>query len=315
MSLVVVDGDLISYKASAASETRTILVKNIDNDREVEFANRTAFKAWLKDADKNIKDYLITDIQTPEPLENCLHTVKMMLQGIHEKSGCDEMKVVVQGEGNFRDNLLLPTKYKSNRVDTQRPLHLAEARDYLIGKYKAEKANGRESDDVLAAYAYEGFTTKKRIVQATIDKDANQCMGWLYNWDKMQEPMYISGLGGFNKEGKGYGRKFLYYQICVGDPSDCYKPTELVSAKYGAASAFKDFDQLTTDKECWEKMKELYQGWYPEEFMYTAWNGEEVKGSWLQMMQLYTDCAHMRRFETDRLDVEQTLSKMGIDLV
>lgn len=312
MSLVVVDGDLISYKASAASERRTIIVKNLNTDQEREFSNRTEFKEFLAIEEKDIKDYSITDLQTPEPLNNCLHTVKMMLQGIHEASGCDEMKVVVQGEGNFRDELLLPTKYKSNRSGTEKPLHLAEARGYLLGKYKAEKANGRESDDILAQYAYEGFTSKKRIVQATIDKDANQCMGYLYNWDKMSQPMFVSGLGFITKEGKGYGRKFLYYQIVVGDPSDCYKPTELVSAKYGAASAFKDFGELTTDKQCWAKMKELYQTWYPEEFVYTAWNGEEVQGSWLQMMQLYADCAHMKRFESDRLDVEQTLNKMGI---
>lgn len=314
MSLVVVDGDLISYKASAASETRTILVTRIANKVQREFSNRTEFKAWLKEMNNNIEDYSIEDVQTPEPLENCLHTVKMMLQGIHEASGCDELKVVVQGEGNFRDNLLLPTKYKSNRTDTKKPIHLAEARGYLLGKYKAEKANGRESDDLLAQYAYEGFTTKKRIVQATIDKDANQCMGWLYNWDKMQKPQFISGLGSFDKEGRGFGRKFLYYQICVGDPSDCYKPTELVKAKYGAASAFKDFGELTTDKECWTKIKELYQTWYPEEFVYTAWNGEEVQGDWLQMMQLYADCAYMKRFETDRLDVEQTLNKLGVNV-
>lgn len=312
MSLVVCDGDLISYKAAAASETRTIIVTNIENNRSKDFSNRTEFKAWLKDNNKEIKDYLIEDIQTPEPLANCLHTVKKMLEGIHEGSGCKELKVVVQGEGNFRDSLLLPTKYKSNRSGTEKPVHLAEARGFLIGKYKAEKANGLESDDVLASYAFEGFKTGKRIVQSTIDKDANQCMGWLYNWDKMTEPLYVSGLGSVNKEGKGYGRKFLYYQICVGDPSDCYKPTELVSAKYGAASAYKDFNELTTDKECWAKIKEIYQGWYPEEFEYTAWNGEVVKANWLSMIQLYTDCAHMKRFPDDRLDVGLTLDKMGI---
>lgn len=312
MSLVVVDGDLISYKASAASETRTILVTNKDTGKTKEFANRTAFKDWGKEECKDISMYSIEDVQTPEPLENCLHTVKMMLQGIHEASGCKDMKVVVQGEGNFRDSLLLPTKYKSNRAENQKPIHLTEARNYLLGKYKAEQAHGQESDDVLASYAYEGYKTKQRIVQATIDKDANQCAGWLLNWDKMKEPQFISGLGSITKDGKGFGRKFLYYQMVVGDPSDCYKPTELTKFKYGAASAFKDFGELNTDKECWEKMKKLYQSWYPDDFTYIAWSGEEVEGSWLQMMQLYADCAHMKRFEGDRLDVKNTLDKMGL---
>lgn len=312
MSLVVVDGDLISYKASAASEARTILVTNKENARTEEFANRTAFKEWLKESGKDADSYNIEDVQTPEPLENCLHTIKMMLQNIHEASGCKEMKVVVQGEGNFRDDLLLPTKYKSNRADNQRPVHLIDARNYLLGKYKAEKAFGQESDDVLATYAYEGFKTKQRIVQATIDKDANQCAGWLFNWDKMKEPQFVNGLGSINKDGKGFGRKFLYYQILVGDPSDCYKPTELSKFKYGSASAFKDLGELSTDKECWEKIKELYQTWYPAPFTYTAWNGEEVETDWMGLVQLYTDCAHMRRWEGDRVNVREVMQKMGL---
>jgi hypothetical protein len=313
MSLVVIDGDLISYKASAASEKRTIVVTNTKKSKK-EFANRTEFKEWAKENNRPLEDFTIEDIQTEEPIENCLHTVKMMLEGIHQASGCDEMKVVVQGVGNFRDDLLLPTKYKSNRAGQAKPVHLAEARSYLLGKYKAETANGWESDDVLAAYAYEGFKTKKRIVQATIDKDAAQCMGWLYNWDKMNYPEFVSGLGHIDAKGKGQGRKFLYYQMVVGDPSDCYKPTELVSFKYGAASAFKDFGSLETDKECWLKMKELYQLWYPEEFSYTAWNGDEVKADWVSMMQLYADCAHMKRFEGDRLNVKETLNKLEIEV-
>lgn len=311
-SLCAVDGDLVSYKASAASETRTIFVTNKETGACKEFDNRTTFKAWLKEHDKSLDNYSIEDVQTPEPIENCLHTVKMMLKGIHEASGCKELKVVVQGEGNFRDDLLLPTKYKSNRSENQRPVHLAEARGYLIGKYKAEKADGWESDDVLASYAYEGFKSKKRIVQATIDKDANQCVGWLYNWQKMKEPVFVSGLGSIDKEGKGFGRKFLYFQCLVGDPSDCYKPTELTTFKYGAASAYRDLGELSTDKECWQKMKELYQLWYPEPFTYTAWNGELVEADWMQMMQLYFDCAHMRRFEGDQLNVETTMVKLGI---
>jgi len=59
-------------------------------------------------------------------------------------------------------------------------------------------------------------------------------------------------------------------------------------------------------------VKELYQLWYPEPFTYTAWNGGLVEADWMQMMQLYFDCAHMRRFEGDQLNVETTMVKLGI---
>lgn len=312
-SLCVIDGDLISYRASAASETRTILVTNTEHGSSKEFANRTEFKAWASENNKDVADYKIEDVQTPEPVENCLHTIKVMLENIHKASGCDEMKVVVQGKGNFRDNLLLPTKYKSNRSNMQKPVHLTEAKNYLLGKYKAETANGRESDDVLASYAYEGFRDKKRIVQATIDKDARQCSGWLYDWDKMTEPQFIQGLGKIDAQGKGYGRKFLYYQAAVGDPSDGYKPTELVTYKYGAATAYKDFGELQTDKECWQQLANLYKMWYPEDFTYTAWTGEVVEADWKWMLQMYLNCAHMQRWDGDRINLEMVLDKMGVE--
>jgi hypothetical protein len=317
MSLCVIDGDLISYKASAASETRTIQSIDKVTNQVQEWQNRTVFKTFLAGQDsQSYEDFDVVDLQTEEPIENCLHTVKKMIAGIYEASGCDELKVVVQGEGNFRDNLLLPTKYKSNRAETIRPVHLKEARNYLLGKYKAELANTRESDDVLSSYAYEGHKTGKRIVQCTVDKDARQCEGWLFDWDKMQQPEYIKGIGEVYLDSKGKlrgkGRKWLYAQATMGDPSDCYKPTELTKAMYGEKAVYKDFAELTTDKECWQKMAELYQKWYPSEFEYAAWNGEVVQASWVQLLQVYVDCAHMQRWEGDRIIVKTVLDKMEI---
>lgn len=318
MSLCVIDGDLIAYKASAASEKRTILVTHGASGRSKSFDNRTVFKGWLANNEKfTLEDFTIEDVQTPEPVENCLHTVKQMLKGIQEASGCSEMKVIVQGDGNFRDDLLLPTKYKSNRSDMIRPIHLAEAKNYLLGKYKAEQSMGRESDDVLSSYAWEGYKAKKKIVQCTIDKDANQCAGWLFNWEKMSAPEFIQGLGELHLDEKGKlrgkGRKWLYVQSTIGDPSDCYKPTELTSARYGEKTAFKDFAELQTDKECWEKMVELYKSWYPDVVEYTAWDGQLMKASYLDVMQMYVDCAHMQRFDGDRLNVKVTLQRLGVN--
>lgn len=317
MSLVVIDGDLIGYKVSAACEKRSIIVTHKQSGRTKEWNTRTEFKDWLAVSDKwQIEDFDIEDKQTPEPIEFCLNTVKQMVNNIRKMSGCTEIKLVVQGTGNFRDDLLLPTKYKSSRSGNIRPLLLGEVKEYIIRKYKAELAHGLESDDILSMYAYEGFRSKKKIVQATVDKDAKMCSGWLLNWDKMTEPKFISGLGTLFIDGKGKldgcGRKWLMYQASVGDPSDCYKPTELTKYKYGEKSALKDFGELQTDKECWECLATLYRMWYPEQFTYTAWNGQQVEADYLHMMQLYIDAAHMRRFKEDKLNVKEILGKLGV---
>lgn len=317
MSLCIVDGDLIGFKAAAACETRFIIVTHKQSKRSKQFNNRTEFKEWLKQNDRwSEDDFEIQDDRAVEPIANCLHTVKAMLKNIQAATGCSELKVVVQGEGNFRDNIPLPVKYKSGRQDMIRPHHLGEVKDYLLRKYKAEKANGCESDDILSMYAWEGYKRKKRYVQCTIDKDAKQCSGYLYDWDKMSEPKFIEGLGQvfLNSKNKldGFGRKWLYYQATVGDPSDSYKPTQLCKATYGEKSFFKDFADLKTDKECWQKIHDLYLSWYPEEFMYTDWTGEGRVSNHIDMMQSYFDCAHMRRWKDDRIVVKDILDKMGV---
>lgn len=316
-SVCVIDGDLISFKAAAACETRFINVKHTKSGKVKQFPNRTNFKEWLKENTKwQALDFTIEDDRTVDPVENCLHTIKVMLDKIHKASKCKKMIVVVQGDGNFRDNIPLPTKYKGGRQDTLRPALLPDARNYLIKKYKAELAHGRESDDVLASYAYKGFKEGKRIVQCTIDKDARQCEGWLFDWEKMEEPEYISGIGDLYLDDKGKlkgnGRKWLYYQATVGDPSDSYNPSQIAGKKYGEKTFYKDFATLTTDKECWEKMVEIYKGWYPDTVKFTNWEGNEQECEYYHIMQMYFDCAFMQRWEGDRIQVKDVLEKMGL---
>lgn len=316
--LVVIDGDLIGFKAAAACETRTIDVYK-GEDFVGNFKHRTEFKASIAGGDTLFEDFTIQDKQEVESLPNCLHTVKAMIQGIKEACGVSEVKVVVQGDGNFRDELLLPTKYKGARVGNIKPLLLSDCRNYLIRQFKAELANGQESDDVLAAYAYEGFTNKKYIVQASTDKDANSNVGYLYNWDKMDKPVLINGLGELVRDSKGKvsgtGRKWFYHQILFGDRADSYIPYELSGKRFGEKASFDILNCLTTDKECWQSVYDTYKLWYPEPFEYTAWNEVVVQGSALQQMQMYIDCAHMRRFggdTPDRVVAEDVLTKLGV---
>lgn len=321
VSLSVVDGDLIAFKASAACETRTIDV-SFNGVFFGNFPNRTKFKAYLKETvgSPPFEEFTITDKQEVEDLANCLHTIKVMLQGIQYKCKTKEQRVCVQGEGNFRDDLLLPTKYKGGRTDMIKPLYLKQAKEYLLSRFKAEQAHGKETDDVCAAYAYEGYVKKQYIVQCSTDKDSNSNVGWLFNWDKMEAPEKIEGLGHLFRNDKGAvsgkGRKWFYHQILFGDRSDSYCPYELAKTKFGEKASFDTISPLQTDKECWQAIYDTYKKWYPEPFEYQAWNNETVMGSAESMIQLYADCAHMRRWSSptpDRLDVLNIMNNMGVD--
>lgn len=321
--VVVVDCDLIGFKAAAASEARSIEVIDSGGKNLGEYPNRTAFKKVMTSG-STLEDYEIKDIQRPDPIANTLHTVKVMLDGIREKALVSKVHCVVQGsvsEGyapNFRDSLLLPSKYKGNRSDTIKPLMLGECKRYIVQKYDAEMASGQETDDVCAAYAYRGVQEKKYVVQASTDKDANSNLGYLLNWDKMDKPELISGLGGLYMGGskgdevKGKGRKWFYHQILFGDRADNYVPYSCAKARFGEKASFKVLNDLTTDAECWQAIYDTYKKWYPETFEYTSWDGQTVVGDAIQQMQLYIDCAHMRRWEGDRVMAYDTLVKMGV---
>lgn len=312
--LVVIDGDLISYRSAAANERRTIKVTHKRTGKQKAFENRTEFKEHLATKGFALEDYSIQDVQDCDELPYALHTAKQTIKGICDSCECSNYIVVISGKDNFRMNIPLPTQYKSNRDESIRPLQLADVKNYVLHKHPSVTALG-EADDLLAEYAYKGFKEKRKIVQATIDKDGLSNMGWLFNWTKMEKPIYISGLGELHYEGKsvkGTGRKWFMLQSIVGDATDGYKPTDLCGVKFGEKGAYKLLADLKTDKECWEATTELYKSWYPAPVTYKAWDGVEYTKNYLDIMQMYVDCAHMQRWKNDRIVVTEVLDKLGI---
>lgn len=317
MSLCVIDADLIAFKASAACETRWVRATHKASGRSKEFGTATMFRKWLADNPKwEESEFDLSLERDVEPLANCLHTVKAMVNRIYLGSKCREFKLVIGGKGNFRDDLPLPTKYKARRENLVKPELHAEAVDFLKRKYKAEEANGWEADDLLSAYAWEGYTKNKRIVAATIDKDARQQMGWLYDYDKMEEPIFIEGLGKLYRDERGkvsgHGRKWLYFQWISGDPSDCYKPSEVAGVRWGDVSSFNHLKDCSTDRECIQAVHSLYKKWYPDGAKYKSWDGKDMSLSHVDMMQMYLDCCRMMRYKGDKVSVKDMLKRMGI---
>lgn len=323
---LVIDGDLIAFKCSAANETRSIIALHKASGREKEFKNRTELKAFLEGTKFSAEDFQISDVQKPSEISHCLFSVRRMVENIVEMAKADTFEVVISGSGNFRESLELPSKYKGNRDDTIRPVHLKEVQNYIKKKYQTIVTEGIEADDYLSHRTYQGWklnslpdghVLKQKIVGATIDKDAVQTPGWLFNWDKMQEPIFVDGYGSLSCKDKGkvegLGRKFLYYQMLFGDPTDHYKPCEIAGVKYGPVGAYNDLAECRNDREAWEAMALRYKSWYPEPVKYSDWQGKEHVKTWWQIMQMYADCAFMQRWHGDRIDVQKVLAKYGIE--
>jgi hypothetical protein len=148
-------------------------------------------------------------------------------------------------------------------------------------------------------------------------------MGMLYNPAK-DELLTISGFGELylndKRKAKGYGRVWLYYQILMGDWStDTFCPRQVVKAITGKLPAFgevacvKYLENCKTDQEAWQAINAKYIEWFgTEPFEYTTWNGEKFSGDYLDVMQMITDCARMKRWDGDDVQVRNVLKKMGI---
>lgn len=310
--LAVIDGDLLAFKCAAVTEKRSVIAKHKETLDEVEFDTATKFKEW---AGSEADTYDLTPVRKPEPIANTLRSIKTKLNSIIEACKADTYHIVISGENNFRKNIPLPSQYKNTRSDAGKPVNLAEAKEYLIKYHNAEIAVG-EADEVLVGYAYQGWKNKEVVIQCSIDKDAYHGPGWLYNWDAMEAPELIEGFGKLyindSDTVKGQGRLFLYFQIAFGDPIDAYKPCELAKVKFGEKGAYKLLKDCTTDKEALEALVKQYKKWYPTPVTYRAWNDELHTKDWLEIWQMYADCAFMPRWEGDRFDVKKVLDKLDI---
>ena len=312
--IVIIDGDTVAFRSAAMNERKTIKATHRATGRVKEFKHRTELKEAVGDK-WDISDFDIEELQEADEIAYALGSAKATIKSICEACETTNYKVVLSGDTNFRLQLPLPTQYKSNRANMLRPLQLKEVRQYLVKFHAAEFSVGCEADDVLASWAYKGWKEGRLIIQASVDKDAYSNMGWLYNFVKPEGPLFIDGLGELHMDKwgvKGTGRKWYYAQWLLGDGVDGYKPTDLCKARFGDKSVLKLLGDLKTDRDCIAAVAETYRKWYPEIVEYTAWDGTPQRKDYVEIMQMYSDCCHMRRWENDRVIVKDVLTKLGI---
>lgn len=340
--ILIFDADSIAYKAAAANEDKSISTQHIEKGVVEYWANRTAFRAYIKETTHTEDMYTITDVQEARHSSYGKNLIRDMIKGYHTRTGVSKGEIYIGGEGNFRELIPLPMthvatcgkwagksklggKYKENRDDTIRPLQLKELRNYMINELKAIVVNGQEVDDMGSIRAYQGWKEDKgRIIQVTEDKDALGCTGWLFNPAKMIKPVLIKGFGELHKEGKGIkgtGRLWLYYQALYGDSVDNYHGCDLWkieqdkagnSVTFGEVAAYNVLKDCKTDKEALQALYNQYKAWYPDRVIFMDHTGQMQDMDAIQIMQMYFDCAHMRRWEGDRINVEELLHKMGV---
>ena len=127
--------------------------------------------------DADIICYAVGFAANKDPVENALHSVKVMIRSILEKTKADSYRCFLTGKGNYRESIATIAKYKGNRTG-EKPVHYNAIREYLLDYHDAELIEGREADDAM------GCAQNDKTIICSIDKDLNMIRGRHYNWRK-----------------------------------------------------------------------------------------------------------------------------------
>ena len=159
-------------------------------------------KTLLVDAD--MLCYLSQDPE--EPAQYVLHSVKLMLADMLEKTGAEEMRVFLSSSTNFRYDV--DPDYKIARRDVPKPPHYLTTKNYLKKYYNAEVApDGLEADDYIAQ-----LQTDETCI-CSLDKDFLTVTGMHYKWNH-------HNAGHIYNVTEDDAEAFLCYQLLIGDKAD-----------------------------------------------------------------------------------------------
>lgn len=319
--VLIVDMDTLIFRVASACQRNFIKVTN-PQGKSREFKNRTEFKEYCAERDWDYKNFSIEDKIEPEPLKNCLAVLKKSVEKLKRDFGVTHVELYQGGEENFRLDLPLQDRYKGNRV-AEKPVHLPDCQEYSVTYLGSKIVKGVETDDVVQM-RFLDCTEQEGVIcyLATVDKDAKQVfqsdkLFRIINLASWQIETFKGGVGELHMnargEVKGSGLVWLLFQLMQGDPIDNYAQKKLYPVKYGEKSFYKDFAHLDNPVDLLNKFVEVTKARLPETVSYTAWDGQEVEMSWLEVQELFWKCAYMRVNPNDTMTFEKLLKEHGIE--
>lgn len=338
--IAVIDLDLQAFHAASSIEERFIRVTHNPSGREKIFKTRTEFKGrskktlggWLGEVNRDrieksldpfpLEDFTIEDDREVGSVRSATSRLDAMIKNLLAKCGTDEYLLYMGFGGNFRNLRATINEYKGTRQTQIKPLKLGDVRDYAehalgaINVKPEEDFSNYEADDWLSILAYQD----DKYIQITIDKDAPQTEGWLYNPDTMEEPFYVprEGVGKvwLNEKGKAkaYGLKSFCLQWITSDNVDNIKPRSLCKAKFGDKGAFALLDPLDTAEELIEACLRKYIEWYPAPVKYQRWDTkEDLIGTWETISDEMGVLLWMLREDGDWFSIERLCTRYKAD--
>ena len=179
-SNIVVDADVLCYRVGFATQKNVYSLElsgecngeiYVGSDKRL--VNRIT-------AGLSFSDFHLSEVLRVEPLLSALLTVDKILEGYKELFQAENVSLFLTGEGNYRDDIAVTKPYKGTRKQ-EKPVHYQAIKDHLIKKHGAVVVEGAEADDELSMAMWKD---PNDTVAISIDKDAKNTPGWLYNPNK-----------------------------------------------------------------------------------------------------------------------------------
>jgi hypothetical protein len=166
----------------------------------------------------------------------CKSRADAKIQKIVEAAGCDDYRLFLTGDNNFRIREGTIKPYKGHRVSPKPPNHANLKKYFTESKNfegKVTLTDGYEADDALSIKQYLDIANKVddldpynaevleicgiklSTVLCSRDKDLNMVPGWHYSWgsgkQKEKEPWFIT---------EDEGNHWFFTQLLTGDSTD-----------------------------------------------------------------------------------------------
>ena len=175
---LLIDADIIAYQASAS------------NERKYD---------WGDDVVSKVSDFEAAKKAAEETIDHLAETLK----------ATDLIICLSDDLQNFREGVW--SKYKQNRVATERPEHLYDIKEWMHSEYKTATRPTLEADDVMGILSTEPHKGERIIVSA--DKDMQTVPGLLFNPNKDTKVRRIT---------PAFAERFMLWQALTGDQTDGY---------------------------------------------------------------------------------------------
>lgn len=172
--------------------------------------------------------------------EEVTSDIDSLMRRILESTEVDDYLAVLTGNDTYRYEIW--PEYKANRKGKPRPIHLEDARSYLVTNWGATVTDQIEADDRLGIeQCSEEFG---KTVICSIDKDLKQIPGYHFDWRKNIRDL-VTPLD---------GKRCFYRQLLTGDRSDNVPGVGGI----GPVKSARYINDLLDEVDMYETCKSLY---------------------------------------------------------